>query len=208
MFLKALLLAVSASFVAVTAQAAPILPGNTTNVTLTAAPVLASLGVSVSGLGTATISGPATAPVASFPITGGQVNTDGTAQIQHNGSGLQFSASATTFALTNFLVDTATKLVSANVAVNGSALAPTQIGVFDIGPNLGLSLTAAAAGALNSTFKVTAFSAGLAIGSATTNPIVGAAAVPEPGSVALLGAGVAAFFLFRRGSSRGSALAA
>lgn len=173
------------------AQAAAILPGNTTDVALAAAPVLAGLGVAASPLGAATLDASGAVPVVRFPITGGTAGPGGALVILHEGSGLALTAAggAPSAELRNFVVDTAAAAVTARVLVNGSLASPA-LAVFDLSPSLALTLTAAAAGALNGVFGVTAFAEGTPIGTAATTPLV--APVPAPASLGLFLAGLAA----------------
>ena len=201
------LLASTAFAVATTVAAAHAAPitGGTTEVTLTSAPVLAGLGVSVSPLGTASISSGATgaAPVASFPITGGSSDSSG-ALIEHNGSGLALSAGGTVVDARNFLIDTANAVVDSDVSVNGASAG--NLGLFSIGPGLTLTLTAGAASALDAAFGTEALSSSTVIGTAATSPVVGPTvpapvAASEPAGVAVLGAGLLALVAIRRRAS-------
>ena len=180
------------------AHAAPII-GGTTEVTLTSAPVLAGLGVSVSPLGTASVSSGTTGapPVASFPITGGTAASNG-ALIEHNGSGLALSAGSTVVDARNFLIDTANAVVDSDVSIDGASAG--NLGLFSIGPGLTLTLTPGAASALDAAFGTEALSSSTVIGTAATSPVVGAppVAAPEPAGVAVLGAGLLALVAIRR----------
>lgn len=175
------------------AQALPIV-GGVTSVTLTAAPTLASVGLSVAPLGSALVSPGSTGiPIAYFPVTGGAIDTVSFAgSVQHAGSGLSLSSASATVSLTNFVIDTTTSLLSGNVAVGGSALGVVPL--FSIGSSgvatspFSLALTAAAAGALSTVFGIPNLT-GAVLGTANTIPIT--SAVPEPATVASMLAGLA-----------------
>jgi hypothetical protein len=182
---------------AAAAHAAPI-TGGTTEVTLTSAATLASLGASVSGLGTATINTSGTYPVATFPITGGSTSPSGNL-IEHNGSGLAITAGSTVVDARNFLIDTANAVIDSDVSINSGS--SSNIGLFAIGSGLSLTLTSGAATALSPVFGLPASQLeALVIGTATTSPTVGTGAVdaPEPATVAMLGAGLLGLVAFRR----------
>jgi hypothetical protein len=191
-YTAAALLAMAAA-PAVRAQALPI-TGGITAVTLSAAPTLATLGLSVAPLGSALVSPGSTGiPIAYFPVTGGAINTATFAgSIQHAGSGLSLSNTSATVSLTNFVIDTTTSVLSGNVAVGGSALGVVPL--FNIGSSgvatspFSLALTAAAAGALSTVFGIPDLT-GAVLGSANTIPIT--SAVPEPATVASMLAGLA-----------------
>ena len=151
--------------------AAVTLQQASTRVTLDAgtAKVLTSLGVSVG------VDAPAAAgSTIQFPITnaGGKIAL--TAPITHSG-GLTFSAGGKTLSVGSFTIDAGAGLLYAETSPVGrlalfkvdlSAAATTTPGIQVRVTGAKLSLTAAAAGALNSTFGVTAFTEGLTIGTA------------------------------------------
>jgi PEP-CTERM motif len=174
------------------AQALPI-TGGITAVTLTAAPTLTAVGLSVAPLGSALVSpGSAGIPIAFFPITGGSIDTVTFAgSILHDGSGLALSSTSATVNLTNFVIDTTSGLLSGNVAVGGSALGVVPL--FNIGSSgvatspFSLALTSAAAGALSTVFGIPNLT-GAVLGTANTIPIT--SAVPEPATVASMLAGM------------------
>lgn len=148
-------------------QTQPIVGGHT-HVTLTSATTLASLGIHVSTLGSATLDASGASPVAEFPITGGTEQSAGDV-ILHEGSGLALSSGGDTVDLQNFLVDTIHKVVDADVTIDGKFAG--DLGVFNIGPGGQLTLTSTAAGALNSTFGLgTTLSSKTVVGIAAPDP--------------------------------------
>jgi hypothetical protein len=148
----------------------PVLGGET-SVTLTAAPTLASLGVSVSSLGSASIDTSGGDPVARFAITGGTEGPgDGTNIFLHQDSGLKLSSRIGALELRDFRIDTENMVVSANVTVNGAAAG--NVAVFDIGPDGSLTLTNAAAGVARESLGVPAITPDVVIGSAAPEGIV------------------------------------
>jgi hypothetical protein len=184
------------------AQALPV-TGGTTAVKLTSAPTLTAAGVTVSGLGTVSLSpGSDGLPVAYFPITGGDINTSTFAgTIAHNGSGLRLSTSTGSINLTNFLINTTTLSLTGNVAFGATSLSNVPLfdlsfGTIPVFP-FNLKLTAAAAGALSTVLGVPNLT-GATIGIANTLPIT--TAVPEVSTVAsmLAGLGLMALVMGRR----------
>jgi hypothetical protein len=155
--------------------------GNSTSVELTSFEALTGLGLSVSGLGSATISvDSGEFPIATFGITGGSLNPNtGFAVIEHDGSGLGLSDGTTAVSLENFLINTQTGLLSGDVSVDDQFVA--NLDLFSIGDGLVLSLTAGAADALNGVYG-TALPAGLEIGIAS----VDVAVVPVPAALPLM----------------------
>lgn len=143
--------------------------GGETSVTLTAAPALQSLNITVSPLGSGMIDVSSADPVAQFPITGGTLGPDaGEAVILHQASGLKLSDSGSSVELRDFLIDTQHHVVDANVSANDSLVG--NVAVFDLGQDGTLSLTSDAAGLLDNTFGSSALSAGLPIGFAAPAP--------------------------------------
>lgn len=153
---------------------AGVIKGNTTlALDPGAASALTSLGVSVSPVAPAS-AGP---DGVSFPITGvaGRLFPP-SLSINHSG-GLALSAGATTVALTDYTIVLG-KSPNLIATVNGGPrvsilkldLSRSRIGFsgryLTVGP-VTASLTAAAAGALNGAFGVSAFTEGLVLGSAT-----------------------------------------
>ncbi|GLQ45971.1 hypothetical protein GCM10007862_10220 [Dyella lipolytica] len=180
-------IAASTALLAAPTYAAPTVTtyaGNTT-VSLSQAllSALASLHVTASREFPAQLSG----STAKFPIPNGQIDlADAHGEITHSG-GLNLIAGSTTVTLSDFVIDTTgsqpvlTGLVLANGSVVGRLplfnLALTQAPqVHNFGfsgtlriAGVDLTLTATAAGALNQAFNVTAFSAGIPIGTASVD---------------------------------------
>lgn len=160
------------------AQAATII-GGATSVTLTAAPTLTGLGLSFSPFGTASaITGTGGIPIVTFLVTGGTVNDiTGSALIQHNGSGLRFTAPGKILTIGDFLINTTTNVLTGTVVANGGSPL-SNVPLFNIGNGLSLSLTSQAAGAFTAVFGAPNLT-GAAIGTASTS-FVTSTAVPEP----------------------------
>ena len=161
--------------------------GKMTQVTLDAGFLkdLTALKLAASPFGTATVS---TQGVASFPITGGHVDyykPHGKVEpyvqgdIQHNGSGLNLKAGATTVTLSNFDIDPGASKLYGQVSVNGKvAVAKAYLFNLNGTPLKPLAKTATtavlegtivemspdAAKLLDTTFKTTAVKAGLVVG--------------------------------------------
>ena len=191
-------------------QAVPIVGGDTT-VELTAAEVLASLGIEVGLLGTASIEVDDSTgiPTVTFPITGGDTEsgTDGGALIEHDGSGLSLSVTddddmTTTINLENFLIDTGALALSGLVTIGDAVL--EDVPLFDISETLALSLTDVAADTIESTFGFDdeVQLNGAVLGQAATDPQVddggGPVPVSEPSIFALLALGVMLMLGFSR----------
>jgi hypothetical protein len=141
--------------------------GGETFVTLTSAPVLASLGVSVSPLGTATLDSAGGAPVADFKITGGTEDRRGDV-ILHQGSGLALSDASGTIDVSDFRVDTENHLVFANVEINGASAG--NLAVFSLAANGTLTFTADAASAADSALGTQAITTSVVVGVAHPEP--------------------------------------
>lgn len=188
--------------VAQPAAAAQII-GGATDVTLTSAPTLTGLGLSFNTFGTAsTRVGADGVPIASFLITGGTINDQtGGLLVRHDGSGLLFSAAGKTLSVGDFLIDTAASTVFASAIVNGTSNLG-QVALFSIGSGLSLNLTAQGAGAFTSVFGAPDLT-GARIGTADVNFVSTAAAVPEPGTWAMMifGFGVIGYAARRRRST-------
>ncbi|HZG91816.1 MAG TPA: HtaA domain-containing protein [Pseudonocardia sp.] len=156
------------------ADAAADLEGGRTTLVLDAgtAGVLTDNGVSVSPTGDAHPSGGGI----SFPITGGEVVPSTLAgTIEHSG-GLEFRAGGTTLGVQDFVIDTVAGVLTARVSGTDTrvpllnlSLADASIKTQDNGftvDGVRGTLTAEAAAALNATFGVDLFSAGLPVGTA------------------------------------------
>ncbi len=155
--------------------------GGVTSVILTSADTLTSLGVSVSPLGSATVSTSDAGPVASFAITGGtQDDAAGGAVILHQGSGLELSDAAGVVDLQDFRVDTINGVIDANVSVNG--VSAGNVAVFSIGADAALTLTSAAAGVVDDTLGTTAITPEVQVGTAAVAPVLYSCATAEDGS--------------------------
>ncbi|MEO0441195.1 MAG: PEPxxWA-CTERM sorting domain-containing protein [Pseudomonadota bacterium] len=159
-------------------QAATII-GNQTDVEVTAFDALTGLGLTLTPFGTAMIDTGGALPVATFAITGGTVD-DGTgdAMILHAGSGLTFSAGGMSVTYSDFVIDTATSILSSTVTMNGGT--PGTIDLFTFDDSLNLFLTDAAAGGLTTVFGAPDLG-GEQFGVATVDLAV-AGAVPEAGT--------------------------
>jgi PEP-CTERM motif len=182
------------------AQAATII-GGATSVTLTAAPTLAGLGLAFAPFGTASaVTGAGGIPTVTFLVTGGSVNdATGKALINHNGSGLRFSAGTNVLTIGDFLINTTTNVLTGKVVANGGA-ALNNVPLFNIGNGLSLSLTSQAAGAFTAVFGAPNLT-GAAIGTASTSFVTAAGAIPEPATwgMMLLGFGIVGTALRARG---------
>jgi hypothetical protein len=168
----------------------PALSGKSTAVALDAnfLKALTSLGLTPSTLGTATLANGSV----SFPITGGNVNyyKKGvvnpyvTGNIQHDGSGLQLTAGATSVELMNFDINPGNSKLYGDVEVDnqpyakgvylfnldGSTLQPLQSDAADgtaVLTGTRVLVSPDAATALDKVFSTTAVTAGLLVGVAT-----------------------------------------
>src|SRR4051794_16653217 len=155
------------------------LDGKSTMVKLdsSTAAAIQSLGVSVTPVGTATFD--AGTSTVGFPITGGfaAIHSDHNfkpgyivGSVIHQASGLKFSKGGTSLQVGDFVVDPGNSMLTATAA--GKVGVPllfldgTNVGVSTAGSDVLLDgtvakLTETAAGALNSTFGVSAFKAGM-----------------------------------------------
>jgi hypothetical protein len=188
---RAVLPAIAVLGLALPVTAAPIPLGGTTTVALnpeTVETLTVGLGLSVAPIAPGTLEG----LTATFPITGADVENGDYTRFYHSG-GLQLSAGGTSVDLSNFVIDLPLLTLLGQVAVNG--MGDDELPLFDIdAATLGLSLTDAAAGTLNSVFGIDALQGGIPIGIATVNP----AAVPEPSVLLLIGSAVGALAMRRR----------
>jgi hypothetical protein len=144
--------------------------GGATDISLTSAPALQSLGVTVTPLGSAALDVSGTTPVARFQITGGTEGPGaGNDVILHQGGGLELSDSSGSLDLRDFLIDTLNGVVDANVTVNGQSAG--NLAVFDISADgSSLTLTATAAGVVGQVLGTTAITTATVIGSAAPSP--------------------------------------
>lgn len=210
----------SFAIIAPLAAHAAAITGGVTKVQLLPAIANAVIGAGVTPSATGTGSLDLSTLTFSFPITGGDLSAGVIpgSTIEHNGSGILFTAGTTTIEIGNFLIDTTSLIISGSArSINpatGAALnvtAGVPLFALGIGTNTAfpftVSLTAAAAGALNATFGVTLFTEGLQIGNASTAPLV-VTDVPEPATFVLLGAGMIGVYAARRKRANTLALAA
>ena len=73
--------------------------------------------------------------------------------------------------LRDFIIDTKKHVIDANVTLNGKAVG--ELAVFNLGANGAVTLTAAAADAVDATLHTNAITASTPIGTAVTDPIGG-----------------------------------
>lgn len=158
------------------------LSGKSTAVKLDAgtASALQSLGVSVAPVGSATFD--AATSTVSFPITGGfaAIHSDHdykpgfiAGSVIHEASGLKFSKGSKSLEVTDFVVDPGGSILTATAGgkngipllfLDGTAVKVSMSGSDVVLDGTVAKLTDTAAGALNATFGVTAFQAGMPIG--------------------------------------------
>jgi len=159
------------------------LNGQSTSVTLNAstAAALKSLNVSVAPTGSATFD--ASTSTVSFPITGGfaAIHSDPNYKpgyivgvVLHQASGLMFSSGGKSLTVSDFVVDPGDSILTATVGgkpgipllfLDGTAVKVSTDSAGDVVLDGTVAkLTATAASALNQTFGVTAFAAGIPLG--------------------------------------------
>lgn len=176
-FLAALLLAFSLTLLssAVVQGQEQTIVGGATSVTFN--PTFLSLGLNVTPIGSATLDG----ATATFPITGGTLNTNTSlALIEHDGSGLTLDDGTSFLDLENFLINTGTPGITGDATLDGGFVG--NVPLFELGAGLEVLLTAAAADVLDATFlgDTNALVGGEEIGNAVTSPVV-----PEPSTLLL-----------------------
>lgn len=186
--------AVAAVLLLAAAPAAAVaIGGGVTTVDVTAD--LAGLGLAGAPFGSATVEIVDGLPRFSFPITGGELADDGSALIEHEGSGVTLSALADpsiSATVGGFLIDTAGATVFGDV-IGG----PQDLALFTLGDvtddGVALLIGADLAGALTGAFGADDLT-GAQFGLANTAPTP----VPVPGAAVALLTGLAAFAAFRR----------
>jgi hypothetical protein len=147
------------------------------------ADALKSLGVAVAPTGTGKFD--AATGTVSFPITGGfaAIHADKgykpgyiAGNVIHQGSGLKFSKGNQSIEVTDFVVDPGTSILTATaggkagiplLSLDGTNVAVSMSGSDVVLQGTVAKLTATGAGALNSTFGVTAFKEGIPLGVVT-----------------------------------------
>jgi hypothetical protein len=164
-------------FFAAAGSAVPV-SGGDTSVALNAGTVdaLVGLGFSIAPVSPATLTG----LTATFPITGGDTST----MIDHSG-GLAVTKGGTTVDIEDFVINLGTDTLTGSL-IAGGATTP-NFTFFDIGAGDALTLDAALAGALSSTYGVPNLT-GAAIGTATVSAVL----TPEPATVSLAACGLLA----------------
>jgi hypothetical protein len=167
-----------------TVTAIPHLTGVGTTVELNAATMkaLTGLGVKVATTGTATLSSAGPAGSVTFPITSGYVEIHSNknfkpgyivGSVEHDGSGLTFSAGGKSLSVADFVVDPGNSMLYATVgttpdipllSLDGAAVKVSMQGSDVVLNGTVAKLTQTAASALDKTFGTTAVKAGLALG--------------------------------------------
>jgi hypothetical protein len=146
----------------------PIIGGDT-QITLSSASALTSIGVSVKALGFASLDTGGPIPVANIPITGGTEGPGSADVILHQGSGLELKDAAGTVDLSNFIIDTKNQVVDADVSLDGKSVG--ELAVFNLGANGALTLTSPAAAAVDTTLNTTAITTATLVGTAVASPL-------------------------------------
>lgn len=167
-------LAVASPAMATETHSTVTIKGGRTSLTIAAgtAAVLTKNGVSVTAVKPARAHG----ATFSFPIKGGSVDpTNAAGTIRHSG-GLQFRVGHTKLVVKDFVIDTTKGVLTARVGGTRTRIPLLKLdtstakisvkGSWVTVSGVGASLTAEAAAALNKTFGVSLFTAGLPIGTA------------------------------------------
>jgi hypothetical protein len=178
------------------AQAATILPKNQTTVLVTAPIGALGLGGVPTGTAGVSIDGDGF-PLFAFNITGGTIDANGNALIEHDGSGVRLFALANpTISATvgNFLVDTLGGTISG--IVNGTGPQTVLFTFDEVTPRgIAIDISSALAGALTAVFGAPDLT-GVRFGFANTAPEP--APVPLPAGAPLILAALAALGLVAR----------
>ena len=192
----------SLATLAATSANASLITGGSTEVRLDPAIAGAIIGAGVTPAATGTGILDLTTLTFTFPITGGTLSDTVIpgSTIEHDGSGIIFSAGTTSLAISNFVIDTTTLGISGGAVSTdpatgdpldveeGVPLFSLSAGGTEEGFPFLVALTDTASGALNATFGTDLFDGGLVIGAAGTAPVV--SEVPEPDSLPLLAIGL------------------
>jgi hypothetical protein len=141
-------------------------------------------------------------PVVVFPITGGETQSaSGGASIQHEGSGVGFSRDTSVLLIDDFVIDTGTNIVSGDVTIPRPGANPIVLedaALFSLSESRGfflLNVNPTSSAAFTQVFGTRNFDGEL-FGFASVD--IQTQAVPEPGTLLLLGFGLLGMLGFRR----------